>query len=41
MKVNPTGLLLHGTKKKISGNVANGKPYKISNTTEATLLALL
>ena len=41
VKASPIGLLLHGTKKKISGNVENGKPYEISNTSEATLLALL
>ena len=41
MKTKPIGLPPHGNKKKISGSVANGKPYKISNTTEATLLALL
>ena len=36
-----SGRQLHGTEKKISGNVTNSRLYKIANVLEATLLSLL
>ena len=41
VKISQSGLLLHGTEKKISGNVTNGESYEIGNVLEATLLSLL
>ena len=40
-RISKSGPLLHGIKKKISGNVTNGEPYEIGNVLEATLLSLL
>ena len=40
-RIRRSGLLLHGTEKKISGNVTNGELYEIGNVSEAILLSLL